>query len=226
MKHLPYLMLLGMFAAGVPSAKAVTVITNGVYYQSRADSPWRDGINAGTIFVDVLEPDARFLNLPGVTSPNTRIGGNFRHGVDEDDGVLDGYGRSNSLVRGEGTMHFVFSPNELGEYPKFFGAVEVEGRLSSSSNAIGVTPIEGEIYVFSTILPSYGSSGTLVPNAYGTFFGIYDSRGLKEIRINSNYLDHVHVGWEIPEPGSLAGCAIAGLGLLRRSRRREKTLLR
>jgi hypothetical protein len=206
---------------GMKAQAFTTNITTGVYYQSRADSPWREGILAGTIQVDVLEPNAQALNLLGVSSPNTRIGGNDRHGVDEDDGLIDGYGRSNSLVRdGANVPRFVFSPNAAGEYPRYFGAVEVESRSSGRGNAGLVNPVDGDPYNFTTVVPAYGSPGSNVPYAYGAFFGIYDSRGIREILINSNYLDHVHVGWVIPEPSSAVACAtLAALSLRRRRMR-------
>jgi hypothetical protein len=204
---------------------AATLIYDGSQYFKQADSPFYEGILAGTIAIDIGEDEGRsFLRLPNVDVPNISVSGNFRSGVDEDDGVLDGIGRSNSFFSFDPTFSFQLTPNNAGDYPRYLGAVMISNMVSSTGRLL-VTAVDGSTSFFEFNGPLWreftGLPRTLSPGSHGIFWGIYEPKGILRAEFDgSDKLDHIQIGFAIPEPSvGLLALGVLSLGGLDRRRR-------
>ncbi len=232
MKRSPWYALLPVLFAPLRLDAVVTVF-GPVPYQKTSDSPFYEGIQGGTLYLEDFE-DA-LLNTPGVS-----IAGGFPArfpGVDGDDGVLDN--RSNGLIwRTHGgslpeygdvwSTEIKFESSEEQGYPKYAGLVLPgfstlsEGfdsyDLFRAYDGLG-NDVTGDIRVKMVRLPPSTPSTSTLGNQ---FIGIYSDNGISKVLLAGTALDHLQYGYAIPEPGSALMLATAGsLVLLRRQRDRQ-----
>ena len=217
---------------GVPITGASAVFFGPVLYQQRSQSPFYPGIDAGTIYLEDFEDF--LLNTPNVTSRGGAP--SFRdHGVDEDDGAVDGFGYNTVWHHlplfpdplAPWTFDITFQPDAAGDYPKYAGfallgstpptiplgagyslwwAFDPEGNpLSPEPLRVITLPLEGNHY-----------NNTRADQ----FVGLYNEAGIGKILIGRiPTLDHLQYGWAIPEPTvTVLGGAVAALALWRRRR--------
>jgi hypothetical protein len=160
------------------------------------------------------------------------------HGVDEDDGAVDGWGQNGvwrylPLVNNPidpWTFEITFQPNEAGEYPTYAGLA-----------LVGCTTISvplGTVYSLWRAFDPHGNPLSPEPlrvdrlplkdhHYYNTkadqFVGLYNEGGIGKIFVGRQaILDHVQHGWAIPEPSSVAFVAGSGALLVLRRRRRKR----
>src|SRR4029453_5687741 len=81
-------------------------------YLQTSDSPWYQGIQNGTIYLEDFKDG--LLNTPLVTSNGEIRGPGDKRSVDADDGVLDGWGQNGGTWSAgvNGPLVFNFSLNE------------------------------------------------------------------------------------------------------------------
>lgn len=225
-----------------PLLGAVTVLYEPSHYFSEADSPFIQGINQGTIYLEDFEDQA--LNTPFITAPTDRgyfgtthrarfpnIRDGIIWGVDGDDGLIDGqtfagdtFTTINSSGFGlQGRMHFEFQPNLLGQYPTYVGVVitqvaDVDRDLEigfgdqNNSNVIS----DGEFDPKTWRPPGGATAGD--PRIQ-RFIGVFHSEGITSFAIGNVFqIDHLQYGYAIPEP-TTAGFLMIALALLGRRRR-------
>ncbi len=195
-------------------------------YFSPQDSPFYEGIQAGTIFLEDFEDHE--LNTPHVVSwdfPNTlQLGHTHRFAgagnpittfsVDSDDGLNgdflgrngDTWATSNASNGGSlGYMQLRFTPDILGRHPTFVGFVITEAFDFDDEIEFSVGTLTGpesteNIYDPLSWIPRLDS----FPGDTRThrFFGVYAESGIHRLDIeNVRQIDHLQYGYAIPEPG-------------------------
>jgi hypothetical protein len=212
-------------------------------YLSEEDSPFIDGIRAGTIYLEDFEDQA--LNTPFVTAPDnlgyfgTTVRADFpistsSRGVDGDDGVIDGVvnlGDSWTTIDSSSFSvsrfkRFDFVPDALGRLPSYVGIVVTEVRTLSDDVDAGVRNAAGE-FLFSNgefdPLEWFTEEGSLRGDASThRFIGFYAEEGISTFLINNvSQVDHLQHGYAIPEP-STALLTLLALPLLGRRKRRTQ----
>jgi hypothetical protein len=203
-------------------------------YFSADDSPFYEGIQAGTIYLEDFEDHA--LNTPYVDSwdwPNSNqrgmswdtLGGNPNRSwsVDADDGLTGdfrGHGgdtwttlsASNGGILG--SMEFRFVPDILGRYPTFVGFVITAASDPFNEVALGTQTLTGPESSDNEYDPLSWIPQISFPGDTRThrFFGIYAESGISRLNIqNVAQIDHLQYGYAIPEPGAGGLAALAGL---------------
>jgi hypothetical protein len=228
-----------VLAFAVPAQGAV-IFWEELPYFSAADSPFYEGIQAGTIYLEDFEDHE--LNTPYVVSwdwPNSNqrgrtmraAGNSFAWSVDGDDGLNgDFMGRNGdawtttSASNGGilGSMEFRFVPDILGRYPTFVGFVITAASDPFDDVAFGTQTLTGpessdNEYDPLTWIPQISFPGDTRTHR---FFGIYAESGISRLNIqNVAQIDHLQYGYAIPEPGPGGVAALAGMFWLVRRRR-------
>ena len=225
---------LGLLAASGSSSPAVTYFLSQPYY-GRSDSPFYQGILAGTIYIDDFED--RQLNTPYVSSPwgGTSPEPSGRT-VDEDDGK-DGKTTTGGFAwegRGGGrdaSLRFLFAPNDKDQLPEYFGVALMWGNTATVGldeytdflvfDAMG-REVTGGWHDLKPRIPR-GTPGD--SSAYDRFAGIYVPGGISRVDIlNNSVVDHLQYGYSIPEPGAAALAAMAAAFPLAGRRRRKSAV--
>lgn len=207
----------------IPS-KAVTVFYTQPYF-GRSDSPFYQGIQAGTIYLEDFED--QILNTPYVTSPGSVSKGKGRT-VDEDDGIRDGKYTGGYVWTGS-QPEFRFSPTPQGKLPEYVGfallggnvvslgvGMEIYSKILAYDNA-GQEITDGQWLVLQPRIPILPFTSSLADR----FAGIYYPGGISRIvSVNDTAIDHLQYGYAIPEPGGSWLLAIVSTLALHRRRRR------
>jgi hypothetical protein len=218
--HLHFLVWLTL-ASWFSTASAATVYLPTLY-QSRADSPFYSGIQAGTIAVEDFEDGAS--NTPGLM-----IAGSIRrdsYSVDADDGLIDDFGRGNYMgdLGGFPAISMNFAANLLGVYPDYVGLVLLRMNFTSTepvSDFLQAYDAAGhEIALQGQINIRRGPDAGQYDARYHRFMGLHHPGGISRLVIPYYIggVDHVQFGTMIPEPGSalLAALALSAAALRRR----------
>lgn len=211
-------------------------------YLGSFDSPFYGGIQAGTIYLEDFEDGE--LNTPFVIAndinhdPSNRWISRTVHtanpsaraySVDEDDGLLGdfmGFGGdalANRSVGSSSDIHeFLFSPDALGNYPKFVGFVvtDPEDYLDEDVFVTMLDPDGNDVLEEERFDPSDWPFQGSIDTRSHRFIGGYSDTGIASLRIEGvDQLDHLQYGSAIPEPSAwlLSACGFVLL-ILRRSR--------
>ncbi len=165
-------------------------------YKSFSDSPF-NGLRFASFYLEDFEDHV--LNTPGVSisASNPQPGSNFGSlvdSVDADDGVIDGYGRGESLwADGATGLTFTFDAETLGGLPTYAGVVWTDGSgttrfeaWDAQGNSLG--SIEANI-----------ADGTFASTTdEDNFFGQINSGGISAIKISNTSggieVDHLQYG--------------------------------
>ena len=229
------------------SLQGASVVFEPSLYFSEQDSPFYEGIQNGTIYLEDFEDQA--LNTPFVSvtpslltfgttgralNPNVSDG-NIR-GVDGDDGLIDGLTFAGDswftafrFGGGADDRHsFDFTPDAQGRYPTYVGLVVTEVDEFGNTVDIGALGLDG--LPIGALLEQFDPNEWTVPvdTPIGSplrqrFIGLHSTEGISRLFIsNARQVDHLQYGYSIPEP-SIAVFLLAGLGLLRHRRRKSST---
>jgi hypothetical protein len=213
------------------------------HYYSEEDSPFIEGIRAGTIYLEDFEDQA--LNTPFVTAPDNLgyFGSTIRarrpdslssRGVDGDDGAIDGIvnlGDSWTTIDSSGFTvsqfkRFDFLPDELGRLPSFVGIVVTlvsDFQLDVDAgvrNAAGDNLFAGgEFDPRDWFVPPANPIGV---SDRHRFIGFYAEEGIATLLVNNvSQVDHLQYGSAIPE-SSTALLSLFSLSLLARRKRQTR----
>jgi hypothetical protein len=180
--------------------------------------------------------DGALNTLGASVSPGTLVlnAGPLVDSVDEDDGVIDGFGSSGGSLYSGGSLRqidFTFSAAALGALPTHAGIVWTDVGFTDGPLGFGDVRFEA----FDAIGNSLGSTGPFLlgdglangGTAEDRFFGVAYTGGISSIRISmpgsSDWeVDHLQYGIAstVPEPASIAlvasGLAVIGLRARRR----------
>ncbi|MDF1714023.1 MAG: hypothetical protein P1U90_17435 [Akkermansiaceae bacterium] len=208
-------------------------------YLSEEDSPFIQGIRAGTVYLEDFEDQA--LNTPFVTAPDnlgyfgTTVRADFpistsSRGVDGDDGAIDGIvnlGDSWTTIDTSSFSvsrfkRFDFYPDEIGRLPSYVGIVVTEVRTLTDDVDAGVRNAVGDnLFAGGEFDPLewFTEVGALRGDASThRFIGFYAEEGIATLLVNNvSQVDHLQYGYAIPEP-STAFLSLLGLSLLARRR--------
>jgi hypothetical protein len=212
-------------------------------YLSEEDSPFIQGIRAGTIYLEDFEDQA--LNTPFVKAPDDLgyFGTTVRarnplsqtsFGVDGDDGAIDGIVNlgdtwitiSSASLSSSSFKRFDFSPDELGRLPSYVGIVVTEVRTLTDDVDAGVRNAAGDNLFAGG---EFDPRDWFVPpaNPIGVsdrhrFIGFYAEEGIATLLVNNvSQVDHLQYGSAIPEP-STALLSLFSLSLLARRKRQTR----
>ena len=226
------------------SLPGATLIFEPSLYFSEQDSPFYEGIQNGTIYLEDFEDQA--LNMPFVSvtpnfntfgttgrafNPNVSAG-NIR-GVDGDDGLIDGEtfaGDSWFTVfrfgGGADDRHsFDFAPDSEGRYPTYVGLVvtevdEFDTTVDFSSRDPFNVPIPDLVEGFDPNEWTVPVDTLIGSPLRQRFIGFHSSDGISRFIVNNaRQIDHLQYGYAIPEPSSGALFLLAGLNILRGRKR-------
>jgi hypothetical protein len=217
-------------AAAVAPAWAQTFLGPSPYLQT-SDSPIASLPGFGYFHLEDFEDGA--LNTPGLTASDGTVlaPGDATDSVDADDGVVDGSGQRGHSWYSRGTLtffDFTFDAGVLGALPTHAGLVWTDvGTVFSGAFATG--PV-----TFEAFGPGGATLGSIGPVILGDgrftgqtgedrFFGVINPAGISRIRVSMSNsadweVDHVQYGF-IPTPGAASVLVLAGLSVLRRTRR-------
>jgi hypothetical protein len=217
---------------GLPASAAVTYFGPTPYAQ-RSDSPFAQAITEGTVRLENFEDG--LLNTGFAFAGCGRASNELRPSVDEDDGIIDGFGIgrtwSNSFLPAcdFGLDDFRFEPDSLGRLPNFVGFVVVgpgsgefvDGGFlyrakPSIFDANGIELSDGRFFE----LPDYDVSISQRSTYYSRFIGFTSEVGIARLMIGGvAAVDHLQYGYLIPEPSvALLAAAVLGLAAFRRRR--------
>ena len=211
-------------------------------YFSEQDSPFYEGIQNGTIYLEDFEDQA--LNTPFVseTPDLASFGTTFRarnpgiidgaiKGVDGDDGAVDGMTFAgdtwitiSNITFGLISQHsFNFTADNQGRFPTYVGLVVTD--VSDFDNTVDIGAIGLDGFPIGALLEQFDPEEWSVPvdTPIGSplrqrFIGLHSTEGISRLFIsNVHQIDHLQYGYAIPEP-STAVFLLAVLGLLRRRR--------
>ena len=226
-------LIFGILLYFLVKASAVVTAYPATPYRGRFDSPFYEGIRAGTITVEDFEDGGRYdrqqINIIGGASPESSF-----TTVDEDDGMLDnlGVGGRSWFFEGGGeprpigadyTFKIEFLPNGNGEYPTHVGAAilgfsrfettatERIRFFDPTDNEIPIATLLKTIQVF-PFAPNQSSRGD-------QFIGLYSSTGIGSMKIDARRFDHLQWGWMVPEPSAPCLAAMAAIICLGHRRR-------
>jgi hypothetical protein len=214
-------------------------------YLSEEDSPFIDGIRAGTIYLEDFEDQA--LNTPFVTAPDNLgyFGTTVRarnplsqisKGIDGDDGVIDGI-----VNLGDSWTTISFAGNTISQFKRFDFLPDDLGRLPTFVGIVATSPSDLDLDVDAGVRNAAGdnlcSGGEFDPLEWFTeegslrgdasthrFIGFYAEEGIATFLINNvSQVDHLQYGYAIPEPSSALLTLIA-LPLLARRKRENQNL--
>ena len=231
MKASPLLFLLLLLATASQSPLHAATTTFGpLPYRQKSDSPFYQGIQAGTIYLEDFEDGQ--LSPPGVAIRNGQP--DEDQGVDEDDGLIDGLGR-NMIWYSPGNFlpdygvpwlfEINFTRDSVRGYPTYVGFALVgystlppgampyslyRGYDSEGNDVTGDVKIDRINLPIGT--PYYSTDGDL-------FVGMYDDQGISKVIIGAGRFDHLQFGWAVPEPGTVTLSGLAVVLLLKRRRR-------
>ena len=211
-------------------------------YFSEQDSPFYEGIQGGTIYLEDFEDQA--LNTPFVSvtpslstygttiradNPNVSDGNIL--GVDGDDGLIDGLTFAGDtwvtafrFGGGFDDRHsFDFTPDAQGRYPTYVGLVVTEvGEFNNTvdfalwdSNGVSLDFDSEEFDPNLWTVPVDTPIGSPLRQR---FIGYHVPQGISQLIVNNaRQIDHLQYGYAIPEP-STSLFLLPALGLFRRKR--------
>lgn len=142
--------------------------------------------------------------------------------VDKDDGEINGVGNAGPLGPGDafwssGAITVTFGLNGV-PLPTHAGLVWTDGGGLITFEAFGPDDVS-----LGTTTGEHADGDFFGGTAEDRFYGVSYSGGIKKIRISNPNggieVDHIQVA-AVPEPTSMVGMAIAGVGMLARRRRR------
>jgi hypothetical protein len=217
------LLWLGLFCALAGQAAAAVVTYGPTRYLQASDSPWYQGIQNGTIYLEDFKDG--LLNTPFVSSNGQIRGPGDKRSVDADDGVLDGEGQVGGTwgIADGFDMEFNFSPNVDGLYPSFVGIVVTKSARALEmlsiydTNGARVNIIQYDL----TAVHAKSNDNFLYDVTEARFIGVHLEAGISRVSLlRAMMADHLQYGYAIPEPAS-ALSVLAGLctALYRRRRR-------
>ena len=175
------------------------------------------------------------VSTPGVTGGNGgpvsyTFGPAIHDSVDEDDGVLDGFGLQGEswfFSNGSGGVSFDFDDSILGNLPTHAGLVWTDG---SANVTVTFEAFDGSGTSLGTIvLGGVGTAGNGGQTIEDTFFGWTDAGGIGSIAMShvggGIEVDHLQYGRDVRDPGGnipepsvlvLLAAGLIGLGFTRR----------
>ena len=209
--------------ASAQTSQAATLYYAQPYF-GRSDSPWFQGILAGTIYLEDFED--RKLDTPFVTTAAGHVSIGRGITVDEDDGIKDGR-YTGGYVWTSSDLRFNFSANDQGKLPEFVGGVFLGGNpattgvdIYSEISAYDSSGLEITEGLWRVLQPRVAPGTPVTSSIADRFTGIYYPGGISGVFFRYNtLLDHLQYGYAIPEPAAtllLAGVAVSTL--LRRRR--------
>jgi len=234
--------LLFCLSAMASSAEASLFVYEPSPYLGSFDSPFFDGIQAGTIFLEDFEDGE--LNTPFVIANDinheplnrwvsqTVLTGNPNSrpfSVDEDDGLNGdflGFGGDSlqniSMGGGSRIFEFVFSPDTSGNYPRHVGLVvtQPEDFLDEDVD-LDFEDLIGDTED-ATFDPAEWDPAFVGDTRSHRFIGAFSDAGIVRFRVEGAFeIDHLQYGYAIPEPSTpLLVLATLSALLFRRQRRR------
>lgn len=205
------------------NAQATLISYGPTKYLRTSDSPWYQGIQNGTIYLEDFKDG--LLNSPFVSANGRIRGPGDRRSVDADDGLLDGRGENGGTwAVGDGEiLELSFNPNEENLLPAFIGIVitktarDFERISVSTLGEANLTRFQFDL----TPLFEKSNGDFLFDSSEAQFVGFYAPEGIVSVSFEAaRFFDHLQYGYAIPEPVS-AMLACAGMGFLVTHRRRR-----
>ena len=205
------------------NAQATLISYGPTKYLQTSDSPWYQGIQNGTIYLEEFKDG--LLNSPFVSANGRIRGPGDRRSVDADDGLLDGRGENGGTwAVGDGEiLELSFNPNEENLLPAFIGIVitktarDFERISVSTLGEANLTRFQFDL----TPLFEKSNGDFLFDSSEAQFVGFYAPEGIVSVSFEAaRFFDHLQYGYAIPEPVS-AMLACAGMGFLVTHRRRR-----
>ncbi len=205
------------------NAQATLISYGPTKYLQTSDSPWYQGIQNGTIYLEEFKDG--LLNSPFVSANGRIRGPGDRRSVDADDGLLDGRGENGGTwAVGDGEiLELSFNPNEENLLPAFIGIVitktarDFERISVSTLGEANLTRFQFDL----TPLFEKSNGDFLFDSSEAQFVGFYAPEGIVSVSFGAaRFFDHLQYGYAIPEPVS-AMLACAGMGFLVTHRRRR-----
>lgn len=205
------------------NAQATLISYGPTKYLQTSDSPWYQGIQNGTIYLEDFKDG--LLNSPFVSANGRIRGPGDRRSVDADDGLLDGRGENGGTwAVGDGEiLELSFNPNEENLLPAFIGIVitktarDFERISVSTLGEANLTRFQFDL----TPLFEKSNGDFLFDSSEAQFVGFYAPEGIVSVSFEAaRFFDHLQYGYAIPEPVS-AMLACAGMGFLVTHRRRR-----
>lgn len=205
------------------NAQATLISYGPTKYLQTSDSPWYQGIQNGTIYLEDFKDG--LLNSPFVSANGRIRGPGDRRSVDADDGLLDGRGENGGTwAVGDGEiLELSFNPNEENSLPAFIGIVitktarDFERISVSTLGEANLTRFQFDL----TPLFKKSNGDFLFNSSEAQFVGFYAPEGIVSVSFGAaRFFDHLQYGYAIPEPVS-AMLACAGMGFLHTHRRRR-----
>ncbi len=170
------------------------------------------------------------LNAPGIVGfgGEIRFPSSFTDSVDEDDGIIDGFGIDGHdywAFFGEGISgplaRFEFDPAVLGGLPRSVGLVWTDGNFDAITFFEAFGPNGESLGIMHFVLGDDGHRGGTDEDR---FFGVTFENGISAIEISATLgrieIDHVQYASIIPLPAPLALglVGLAGVVVVRRKR--------
>ena len=225
------------------SLHGASVVFEPSLYFSEQDSPFYEGIQNGTIYLEDFEDQALNTPLVSPTPSLTTLGATFRatnpgiidgaiKGVDGDDGLVDGFtfaGDTWITLRrfggGVDSRHsFDFGADNQGRFPTYIGLVVTDVANFNNTvdfalwDSIGVS-LDFDLEEFDPELWTVPVDTPIGSPLRQRFIGYHVPQGISQLVLNNvHQLDHLQYGYAIPEPSS-ALMILAGLGLIGRRKR-------
>jgi len=199
---------------------------NGEYARF-TDSPF-SGLAFSYFYLENFEDLA--LNTPGVTADNGMVinlaNSLAIDSVDEDDGVIDGYGASGASFMAANSITFNFNATVLGNLPTHAGIVFTDATPNA---LITFEAFDQNGVSLGSVSANLGDDTFYSTTRDDRFFGAMNAGGISRIFISDNgspnnlEVDHLQYGLSapIPEPETYA-LMLAGLGLVGFVARRRK----
>lgn len=204
------------------NAQAALISYGPTKYLQTSDSPWYQGIQNGTIYLEDFKDG--LLNSSFVSANGRIRGPGDRRSVDADDGLLDGRGENGGTwAVGDGEiLELSFNPNEENLLPAFIGIVitktarDFERISVSTLGKANLTRFQFDL----TALYEKSNADFIFDSSEAQFVGFYAPEGIVSVSFRAaRFFDHLQYGYVIPEP-MIAGSVCAGLAIIALLRRR------
>lgn len=207
-------------ALGCLAAAANAQFLGPTPYLKFADSPFFGG---SFTYFHLERFENGSLQVPGVSANFGAIYGPASNAdsVDEDDGVIDGFGtnaHSWFFNNGATGVTWTFDAGTLGLLPTHAGIVWTDGSGTITFEAWDQNGVS-----LGTVTGNHADGSFGGTTAEDRFYGIIHSSGISKIKIRNTgggiEMDHLQYGFAVPEPSTLVALGLSGLLFLRRRRR-------
>jgi len=211
----------------VRNTSAALVTYGPTRYLQTSDSPWYQGIQNGTIYLEDFKDG--LLNSPFVSANGRIRGPGDRRSVDADDGVLDGRGENGGTwSAGDGEiLELSFDPNEENSLPAYVGIVMTKTARAFERISVSTLGEANLTRLHFDLTPLFKKSNAnfVFDSSEAQFVGFYAPEGIISVTFESaRFFDHLQYGYAVPEPGG-AMLACVGFTLLVAHRRRPTNTL-